>query len=172
MSFVIDGFADSRGYNKGAKHVRPHWEYSLELVDIIKEYKEKFPEVFENLLDKQKKEFKSDLRDIYGSADHEAVAKIKKLVAWIDSQPISSLPFVEMGFDTLSPEIIESINEQRQNIEQNFESVNLQVKNVESIHSKVLFAQRFPFWTPLYPDSSPERFSIGDRVMNINGTMR
>jgi hypothetical protein len=28
--------------------VRAHWEYSVELIEILKEYREKFPEVFDN----------------------------------------------------------------------------------------------------------------------------
>ena len=61
-----------------------------------------------------------EIRDVLGASDSSAIAKIKQIVSWVNSLPISSLPFVDMGFDTLSPEIIESINQQRDNIVNNY----------------------------------------------------
>jgi hypothetical protein len=52
--------------------------------------------------------------------DLAAVSRVKEILSWIESLPISSLPYVEMGFDALDPMIIESLNRQRQNIKQNF----------------------------------------------------
>jgi len=47
-----------------------------------------------------------EIRDVLGSSDQASVAKLKEIVKWIDTLPISSLPFVDMGFDTLNPEVI------------------------------------------------------------------
>jgi hypothetical protein len=113
-----------------------------------------------------------EIRDVLGASDNNAIAKIKKIVSWVNSLPISSLPFVDMGFDTLSPEIIDSINQQRDNIVNNYQSIQLQTKQTEFMQSKVLFVPRFPFWTPLYSESSPDRFIVGERVINLNGSKR
>ena len=51
-----------------------------------------------------------DLKDLFGSADEASIAKLKEILKWIEQLPISSIPFVEMGFDTLDPEIIDSLN--------------------------------------------------------------
>lgn len=45
---AVNQFDDYNHNNfaRGAKHVRAHWEYSGAAVDMLKEYLEKFPEVF------------------------------------------------------------------------------------------------------------------------------
>jgi hypothetical protein len=47
------------------------------------------------------------LKDVYGAEDPAAIQKIKEILSWIESLPISQLPYVEMGFDALDPKIIE-----------------------------------------------------------------
>jgi len=42
---VADEFT-GKNYQRAGRHVRPHWQYSFDLVDILREYKQKFPEVF------------------------------------------------------------------------------------------------------------------------------
>ena len=55
------------------------------------------------------------LGDLYPSdrsskkEDPEAVAFLKKILSWLEKLPISTLPFVEMGFDTLDKELLESL---------------------------------------------------------------
>jgi hypothetical protein len=60
------------------------------------------------------------LKDLCGKEDLAAVSRVKEILSWIESLPISSLPYVEMGFDALDPMIIESLNIQRQNIKLNY----------------------------------------------------
>lgn len=45
-------------FARGSKHVRAHWEYSIATVDIVKEYNENFPGVFDLI----KKGLKSNSR--------------------------------------------------------------------------------------------------------------
>ena len=40
------------------------------------------------------------------------------------------------------------------------------------MNSKVLYAERFPFWCPSFNDSYADKFKVGQRVMNLNSTMR
>ena len=40
------------------------------------------------------------------------------------------------------------------------------------MNSKVLYAERFPFWCPLFSDSYADMFKVGQRVMNLNSKMR
>jgi hypothetical protein len=46
------------------------------------------------------------LKDLYGNNESSSVDKLKQILIWIDSQPASHLPFVDMGFDALTPEMI------------------------------------------------------------------
>jgi len=93
-------------YEQAKRHVRAHWEYSSELVEIIKQYKEKFPEVIASVLKCRKMNSMPDIKDVLGSKDGKAIDKLKEIAKWIDSLPISNLPFVDMGFDTLDPDTI------------------------------------------------------------------
>lgn len=105
--------------------MRPHWQYSVALVDILREYKEKFPEVFAAALKARRKDSMPDIRDIFGSDGGSAVGKLKEVSKWVESLTISSLPFVDMGFDTLETPMINSINEQRKLIEESYNNINL-----------------------------------------------
>lgn len=59
------------------------------------------------------------------------MTRIKEILQWIESLPISNLPYVEMGFDALDPKIIASLNAHRQHIKDNFENITLSVKETE-----------------------------------------
>jgi hypothetical protein len=48
------------------------------------------------------------LKDIYHKLDPDAAAKrVKEISSWIESLPISHLPYVEMGFDALHEDLID-----------------------------------------------------------------
>lgn len=50
------------------------------------------------------------LTDVYRDLDsRQSVKRIKELLAWIESLPISHMPFVEMGFDALHEDLIKGI---------------------------------------------------------------
>lgn len=152
--------------------MRAHWQYSVDLVDILREYKQKFPEVFEVALKVRKQDSMPSIRDVFGVEDSNSVGKLKEITKWIESLPISSLPFVDMGFDTLESSMISSINEHRQNIEDNYNNVNLQARNNEFMAPSFLFMERFPYWSSLFPENTADKFKVGDRVINICSVKR
>jgi hypothetical protein len=57
------------------------------------------------------------LKDLFGSEDKAANEKLSLILQWIDSLPISHLPFVDMGFDALTPEMIKSLNAARESVQ-------------------------------------------------------
>lgn len=65
------------------------------------------------------------IRDVFGAEDSNTVGKLKEVTKWIEALSISSLPFVDMGFDTLDTSMIGSINNMRKDIEENYNNVNL-----------------------------------------------
>lgn len=84
---------DNYNHNKfarGANHVRSHWEYSFECVEFIKQYFERFPQVFEAIKKcGSKGPAVNKLKDVYGNEDQAAIQKIKEILGWIESLPIS-----------------------------------------------------------------------------------
>lgn len=122
--------------------------------------------MFETALSVRKKDSMPTLKDVFGVEDSNSVGKLKEVTKWIESWPISSLPFVDMGFDTLDTEIITSINSQRSMIEESYNKVNLQVRNQEFIPSKFLYMERYPFWSSPFPENEVNKFKVGDRIIN------
>jgi len=153
-------------FNRAGRHVRPHWQYSFTLYEILREYQEKFPEVFETALAVRKKDSMPSLKDVFGADDSNTIGKLKEITKWIEELPISSLPFVDIGFDTLDTQLISRINQQRVKVEEEFNKVNLPVGNKEVLPSKFVFMERFPFWSTLFPENEVGKFKVGDRVIN------
>ena len=91
---------------------------------------------------------------------------------WVDGLPISHLPFVDMGFDTLDIEMITQINSDRERIATSFNNVNLPVRSTEQLPMKFLYTERFPFWSSLFPENTPDKFKVGDRVINLCSVKR
>ena len=107
------------------------------------------------------------IKDIFGSEDSNAVAKLKEVTRWIESLPISSLPFVDMGFDTLETSMVEAIHNKRKDISENYNNVNLWLRPNEYVHSKFIFMERYPYWSSMFPENTADKFKVGDRVLNM-----
>eukprot|EP00353_Schmidingerella_taraikaensis_P002368 CAMPEP_0185599540 /NCGR_PEP_ID=MMETSP0434-20130131/82781_1 /TAXON_ID=626734 ORGANISM="Favella taraikaensis, Strain Fe Narragansett Bay" /NCGR_SAMPLE_ID=MMETSP0434 /ASSEMBLY_ACC=CAM_ASM_000379 /LENGTH=68 /DNA_ID=CAMNT_0028228991 /DNA_START=1387 /DNA_END=1593 /DNA_ORIENTATION=- len=65
------------------------------------------------------------IKDIFGVEDSNSVGKLREITKWVEALPISSLPFVDMGFDTLDSNLIQKINSQRLQVESSFNNVHL-----------------------------------------------
>lgn len=77
-----------------------------------------------------------------------------------------------MGFDALTPEMIKSLNEHRATIQNEFKPCNLVQKPIEWAKTSQVFVEKFPYWSSPFPEADISKFSVGDRVMNINSTLR
>ena len=165
-----DTFEHNR-FGRGANHVRSHWEYSFECFQIIKQYYEQFPQVFEALKKcGSKGPAVNKLKDLYGAEDAATVSKVNSILAWIESLPISQLPYVDMGFDSLDSKVIETLNQTRKDIQTDFAKVSLKVQQVESFKPHMIFAERYPYWSAPFNHRDARDFKTGDRVMNLNST--
>jgi hypothetical protein len=86
--------------------------------------------------------------------------------------PASHLPFVDMGFDALTPEMIKSLSKHRETIQTEYKSCDLIQKPIEWAKTSQVFVERFPFWVSPFPKTDIAKYHIGDRVININSTQR
>jgi len=176
---VINQFED-RGFNHGkfgGRNTRPHWEYSAECLDIIKEYHEKFPEAWEA----QKKCMLKNravhpLKEIIPfegkNEDPDAIKFIKGILQWLDSQPVSKLPFVDMGFDTIDQDLVSSLQAHRQEVQNEYDNVQLGCKNIEFLRHFHCFSESFPHWCAPFNDRQVSDFKVGHRVINICSVRR
>lgn len=109
---ILDDFTHNT-HSRGANHIRKHWEYSSECIKILEEYIEKFPEAIEAIeysCQQRKDKAIHSLQDLYPEIPKknkdEAIKKLKELLSWLESLPLSSLPYVEMGFDALDIDLV------------------------------------------------------------------
>jgi len=116
------------------------------------------------------------LKDVYhsdGKTDSpEAVAYLKSILRWLEKLPISSLPFVEMGFDTLDMDLVEGFANHREEVEANYTNVKLITRPTEFVRQFHVFAENFPFWSAPFHERTVFDFRAGHRVMNMNSTRR
>jgi hypothetical protein len=60
-----------------------------------------------------------------------AIGSMRSLLAWIEQLPVSKLPYVEMGFDSLDSDIIDKLAQHNDYVKANYGSINLNVNKVE-----------------------------------------
>lgn len=74
----------------------------------MREYYEKYPAVVHCIARTMRDNKQmNQLKDVFkGVPEKEAITKVKEIAHWVEGLPISNLPYVEMGFDALSMEMI------------------------------------------------------------------
>lgn len=176
---IYDDFQHNQ-HARGSKHIRKHWEYSEECVDIIKEYLAKYPEAIEAIADdnnSHKHKSMHSLYDLYPDIQKKekdvAIAKLKDMLRWIERLPISKLPYVEMGFDALDAELIHKLQAHHKHVESNFGTIDLKVQAVEVMKMHNIYQESFPYWSGPYLEANTVNdFRVGNRVMNLNSALR
>jgi len=109
---------------------------------------------------------------VFGNESPSSVEKLKEVLTWIESLPISSLPYVDMGFDALEPRMIQSLEQHRQTVKETYSNVNLKIKQQEFMKPHVVFTERFPYWSSPFAFCYSRDFKVGHRVINMNSTLR
>ena len=53
-----------------------------------------------------------NIKDLFGKNADETkmINRVRKLLQWIDESPLSHMPFVEMGFDALHENLIQTLD--------------------------------------------------------------
>jgi len=74
----------------------------------------------------------NSLFDVYPNTDKkdktESIGKLRKVLLWIEGLPVSKLPYVEMGFDSLDQDMIDKLADHSDYVKANYGSINLNVK--------------------------------------------
>ena len=176
---ILDDFNHDR-LARGAKHIRKHWEYSGECIQIIKDYLEKFPEAFEAIeysAGQKKDKAMHSLWDLYPdipkNEKDKAISKLKEMLAWIEGLPLSKLPYVEMGFDALDTDLVNRLQSHHEHVKDFYQAIDLKVHQVETIAISNIYQECFPFWFgPFFEKNTVKDFRVGNRVINLNSTLR
>jgi len=86
--------------------------------------------------------------------------------------PISKLPFVDMGFDTIDHDLVRSLQEHRIDVQDNYENVSLGCKSIEFLKHFHVFAESYPFWCAPFYERHVSDFKVGHRILNLNSSRR
>lgn len=119
----------------------------------------------------------NSLYDIYPDLSKKekntAITRLKKVLTWIEELPVSKLPYVEMGFDTLDCELITKLQNHNEYFLKNYGTIDLDVKQTEFLSLAHVYQETFPYWSgPFANKNRVSDFRVGNRVLNLNSTRR
>lgn len=117
------------------------------------------------------------LYDLYPDLNQKkkdtAIAQLRQITGWIEKLPLSNLPYVEMGFDALDCDLIQKLEDHNEHVFANYSTVELQTRPLEYISVSNIYQENYPYWFgPYYDKPRVDRFRVGNRVMNLNSTLR
>jgi len=134
-----------------------------------------FPEVFEFMewqIESQSKGV-TKLHDLFPEEqENDALAHLKRITQWIEGLPISKLPYVDIGFDTLSGDLVQKLDLAVSEIREENTAAKIQCQDVEHLQAFHVYQENFPFWVSPFQNSDTSGFVVGDRVMSINSLRR
>ena len=179
IDLELDSFEHNQHYHGNRHHQHhPRWEYSQECVDIINQYFVTFPEVFDFISTQDQRRDRNEgggriakVMDLFPDAksQQEAIEKTKQVAEWIESLPLSKLPNVDIGFQTIASDMITRLAEDQSKFHEHKESA-LDCKSIEWLPMKSVYSEIYPFWCGPDDFKNPNDFTVGDRVLNINST--
>ncbi len=116
------------------------------------------------------------LEDLYGKKldEMKVVGRIRELCRWIEKSPLSSMPFVEMGFDTLNQDLMQKLDMKKNDLQRSerYQAIKLKCRPVEQLAPNFLYQENFPYWSQPFSAKTVDDYNVGDRVININSTRR
>ncbi|XP_062494995.1 5'-3' exoribonuclease 1 isoform X8 [Pezoporus occidentalis] len=148
------------------KKVGNEWTYSSAVEQLLAEYLERVPELF-NYIAKNSQEdiFYED--DIWPGEDENGAEKVQEIVAWLKAHPVSALSRASCDLQILDAAIVEKIEEEIEKCKQR--KSNKKVRVTVKPH---LLYRSFHHCQPLeqqngvVPDRNAE-YKLFDRVVNV-----
>ncbi|XP_074887854.1 5'-3' exoribonuclease 1 isoform X10 [Buteo buteo] len=148
------------------KKVGNEWMYSSAVEQLLAEYLERVPELF-NYIAKNSQEdiFYED--DIWPGEDENGAEKVQEIVAWLKAHPVSALSRSSCDLQILDAAIVEKIEEEIEKCKQR--KSNKKVRVTVKPH---LLYRSFGYCQPLeqqngvVPDRDAE-YRLFDRVVNV-----
>ncbi|KAJ3213714.1 hypothetical protein HDU67_002555 [Dinochytrium kinnereticum] len=137
------------------------WEYSQRALDLIKEYKDKFPEVFSGL----ERKARNDLYDEHDFFSREAATeRTAQLKEWLKVKGVRDFDRVSLDARALPKEFIRQIESAVD---------GLYASNAEMQSNKSIIVKNVPRVAVLKPSHAKHRlshqtFELGERILNVS----
>lgn len=134
-----------------------YWEYSEKAVDLIREYKDKFPEIFA-ILD-QGGDDMARATDIF---DSHADASVKEVKSWLKSKGIRDLEPVSLFSDNLAKSTVKEIEQVADDINKNRSKATIKKAIVKNIPRHAVLKPSHAIYR-----LQNQHFALGDRVTMV-----
>ncbi|KAF9220420.1 hypothetical protein BS17DRAFT_344744 [Gyrodon lividus] len=135
-----------------------YWEFSKKTIDLIREYKEKFPEVFQ-VLDQNGDEM-ARASDIFGEED--ADARVREVKSWLNSKGVRDFEPVSLFADQLTKETVREVEEYADSINKNRSSAAIKKAMVKNIPRHAVLKPSHAIYR-----LQNQHFTLGDRVTMV-----
>ncbi|KAF8635064.1 hypothetical protein AX15_000556 [Amanita polypyramis BW_CC] len=135
-----------------------HWEFSKKAIDLIQEYKEKFPEVFQNL-DRDGDEMARGA-DIF--IDFDPHKRMKEIQSWLKSKGVREFEPVSLFCDQLSKETVAEIEKLADDFNANRTSAGIKKAIVKGIPRQAVLKPAHAVYR-----LQNQHFALGDRVTMV-----
>lgn len=134
-----------------------HWEFSEKAIDLIKEYKVRFPEVFQILDDDG-----DDMAQAYDIFDEKADECVREVKAWLKSNGVRDFEPVSLFSDQLTKETVSDIEALADNINKNRSSSGIKKAIVKGIPRHAVLKPSHAIYR-----LQNQHFMLGDRVTMV-----
>ncbi|KAH0832839.1 exonuclease II [Lanmaoa asiatica] len=134
-----------------------HWEFSERTIDLIREYKEKFPEVF-RVLD-QNGDDMTRASDIF---TENADARVKEVKIWLKSKGVREFEPVTLFSDQLTKETVGEIEAYADSISKNRSTTAIKKAMVKGIPRHAVLKPAHAIYR-----LQNQHFALGDRVTMV-----
>jgi 5'-3' exoribonuclease 1 len=134
-----------------------YWEFSEKAVDLIREYKDKFPEIFA-ILD-QGGDDMARATDIFGS---HADARVKEVKSWLKSKGVRDLEPVTLFADNLAKNTVKEIEQVADDINKNRSKAGIKKAIVKNIPRHAVLKPSHAIYR-----LQSQHFALGDRVTMV-----
>ncbi|KAF9470744.1 hypothetical protein BDN70DRAFT_845719 [Pholiota conissans] len=136
------------------------WDYSQKTIDLVKEYKTKFPEVFHVL------DYKSNgmipASEIFTGPDMDADTKVREIRKWLQTKGVLDFEPVPLICDKLTKETIAEIESLADKIVKKKSSVGPKEIIITDIHRQAVLKPSQAIYR-----LQDQRFALGDRVIMV-----
>ncbi|XP_037132370.1 5'-3' exoribonuclease 1 isoform X1 [Syngnathus acus] len=142
------------------KRTEKEWLYSAAVEELLAEYLERFPEVFDTVARNGHDDvFYED--DIWPGEDHNGAEKVAEIMTWLKNHPVSSISRASCDLQVLDVAIIEKIEEavEKAKVKKSTKKVRVTVK--PHLLFRPLEQQQ-----GVVPDPNAE-YRLFDRVINV-----
>lgn len=134
-----------------------YWEFSEKAVDLIREYKDKFPEIFA-ILDQGGDDMARDT-DIF---DSHADARVKEVKSWLKLKGVRDLEPVSLFSDSLAKSTVKEIEQVADDINKNRSKATIKKAIVKNIPRHAVLKPSHAIYR-----LQNQHFALGDRVTMV-----